>query len=373
MLVSLLVNFATLLMLGAVLYAAPSPRLNPPAVPFGVRVPPDRADDPQVTEQRRRYRALLTPIAVVLTPTALALGAVLDSVLVGAVAAPLLCAVAAALWWNAHRALVRAKERGNWYGQVRQGAVMDTSLRTDPVRLPWLWVVPSLVVLVVTAAAGAFAYPDLPATMPLPERGVGGTAHRDVATTFWSAFGLVLVQTGVTAALVGTAAAVLRARPDLDVSRPRSSVARHRRHLALTVRALLGTGALLNLMLSGLSAMMWSGSRSGSLLLLVVGGPLLLAAAGSAPAVLRAARPGGAAGAEAAEEDSGLVARDDDRHWRAAGTVYVNAGDPAVLVPRRVGRGWTVNLAHPRFLAGSGAVLALALAAAAVNLAMGSG
>ncbi|MFC7468900.1 DUF5808 domain-containing protein [Actinomadura keratinilytica] len=64
------------------------------------------------------------------------------------------------------------------------------------------------------------------------------------------------------------------------------------------------------------------------------------------------------------------MTRDDDRFWRAAGTVYVNADDPAVLVPKRVGLGWTVNLANRRLLASCAVVLVLG-AAAGVVLALG--
>ncbi|WP_212909901.1 DUF5808 domain-containing protein [Streptomyces sp. TS71-3] len=39
--------------------------------------------------------------------------------------------------------------------------------------------------------------------------------------------------------------------------------------------------------------------------------------------------------------------RDDDRHWHVAGMVYVRRGDPAVLVHRRAGMYWTLNLGHP--------------------------
>ncbi|MFJ8000349.1 hypothetical protein ACIQ7D_24970 [Streptomyces sp. NPDC096310] len=46
---------------------------------------------------------------------------------------------------------------------------------------------------------------------------------------------------------------------------------------------------------------------------------------------------------------------------------------PRSSCPDGWGRGWTVNLAHPRFLIGSGAVLVLALAATAVHLTVGSG
>ncbi|MFD5026379.1 DUF1648 domain-containing protein [Streptomyces sp. NPDC058373] len=368
MLVSLLVNSAVLLLLGAVFYAAPSPHLSPRSVPFGVRVPPGRADAPEVHQERRRYRTLLLPATAVLTAASLGLGALTDSALVGSVAALVLCGVATVLWLRAHQALTRAKEEGDWYQELRQGAVMDTSLRTDPVRMPWLWVVPSLVVLAVTAAAGAFAYPELPDAMPLPERSPSGTVYREVATTFWSAFSLVFAQLAVTLTMVGAVAAVLRARADVDASRPRSSAAEYRRRLSLTARSLLGVGALINLMLLGLSAMMWSGSRSGALLAVVVGVPMVLALAGAVYPFLPMAK-GRSAEADG-EEDTGLVARDDDRFWRAGGTMYLNADDPAVLVPKRVGMGWTVNLANRRFLAG-GAVLLVLAAAVGVVVALG--
>ncbi|MCO6749981.1 hypothetical protein KQH21_17720 [Streptomyces sp. IpFD-1.1] len=366
-LVSLLVNSTVLLLLGAVFYAAPSPRLSPHAVPFGVRVPPGRAEAPEVHRERRRYRALLLPATAALTALSLGLGALTDSALVGSVAALVLCGVAAVLWLRAHQALTRAKEEGGWYEELRQGVAMDTSLRTDPVRMPWLWVVPSLLVLAVSATAGAFAYPELPDTLWLPERSPSGTEYRALATTFWSAFSLVLVQLAVTLTMVGTVAAVLRARADVDASRPRASAAEYRRRLALTARSLLGVGALLNVMLLGLSAMMWTGNRSGALLAVVVGVPALLAVAGAVYPFLPMARAGAGAGED---EATGLVTRDDDRFWRAAGTMYVNADDPAVLVPKRVGLGWTVNLANRRLLAGCAVVLVLG-AAAGVVLALG--
>ncbi|MFE4372608.1 DUF1648 domain-containing protein [Streptomyces sp. NPDC056835] len=382
-LVSLLVNSVILLALGATLYAAPSPRLNPHAVPFGVRVPPDKADAPEVSEQRRRYRALLLPATLIVTATALVVGAVLDSVVVGGVAALVLCVIAGALWLGAHRALARAKERGNWYEHVRQGVVMDTSLRTDPVRLPWAWTIPSLVVIVVTAVVGAIVYPRLPETMALPERTSSGTVYREITTTFWSAFSPVFAQILLTAVVIGTVAAVLRARADLDVSRPRSSAARHRRYLGLTARGLLGSAALLNLMLLGLAGMMWSDSRSGAVLSLVIGVPLLGAGAVFVPLVRIGAGGGrltpentdgsGGFDGSGSDEGTGLVPRDDDRHWYGAGTVYVNADDPAVLVPRRVGMGWTVNVGNPRFLIICAVVLAIAAGATVVSVTVGSG
>ncbi|MES1169082.1 MAG: DUF5808 domain-containing protein, partial [Leifsonia sp.] len=41
---------------------------------------------------------------------------------------------------------------------------------------------------------------------------------------------------------------------------------------------------------------------------------------------------------------------DDDEHWKA-GLLYVNRDDPALIVPRRFGLGWTVNLGRPAGIA----------------------
>jgi uncharacterized membrane protein len=47
------------------------------------------------------------------------------------------------------------------------------------------------------------------------------------------------------------------------------------------------------------------------------------------------------------ERDTGLTHRDDDKYWRG-GLVYINREDHALLVPRRFGLGWTLNVGNPR-------------------------
>ncbi len=42
-----------------------------------------------------------------------------------------------------------------------------------------------------------------------------------------------------------------------------------------------------------------------------------------------------------------VVFRDDDRYWRG-GVFYNNPDDPALLVPKRFGLGWTLNFGHPQ-------------------------
>lgn len=351
-------NLGITAMVGALLHFLPHPRLSPPSIAFGVRTPPDLADDPVILQQRRRYGSTLLVTTPVLSLLAALAGSLLDSVVPASVGVAVLCFVAVAQWARAHRAISRAKATGNWYGHLRQGAVTDTSLRTNPVRFPWSWTTPSALIIAVTALAGVVVYPDLPDTLKLPRHSFEGTSYREYATTVWTAFSLVFGQVLLTALMAGVVVLALRARPDLDAAQPRESAERHREHLAGTARAILGTATLLNLMLLGLSAAIWSENRSTWLLATIVGVPLAAALAATAHLVLRVG--GGASKASAEEAPTGFVRRDDDRHTVAAGLLYVNANDPAVLVPSRVGKGWTVNLGNPRFLAGAAATVAAA-------------
>lgn len=359
-------NLGITAMVGALLRFVPSPRLSAPSIAFGVRIPPDLTDDPVILQQRRRYGSVLLVTTPVISLLAALAGASLDSAVPASVGVAVLCFVAAALWARAHRAISRAKDTGDWYGHLRQGMVTDTSLRTDPVRFPWPWAIPSTLIIAVTALAGVVVYPDLPGTLQLPRHSLGGTGYREYPTTVWTAFSPVLGQVLLTVLMAGTVFLALRARPDLDAAQPRRSAARYREYLVGTTRAALGTAVLLNLMLSGLSAAIWSGNQSGRLLALIVGVPLVASLAVAAHLVLRVGGEGSRASAAEAEEPTGFVHRDDDRHSVAAGLLYVNADDPAVLVPSRVGRGWTVNLGNPRFLAGAAATLTAAGGAAGI-------
>jgi uncharacterized membrane protein len=66
-----------------------------------------------------------------------------------------------------------------------------------------------------------------------------------------------------------------------------------------------------------------------------------------------------------APTDSTTVNRDDDRLW-VGGLIYVNRRDPGIVVPKRYGVGWTLNLGNPRawvvFVVVVAGVTALAIA-----------
>ncbi|MFF7637274.1 DUF1648 domain-containing protein [Kitasatospora sp. NPDC008050] len=330
------------------------PSLTLTTLPFGVRVPSERAEAPVVGEQRRAYRWWV----------ALAGGAVLVAGttwgLAGGAAAALpvtlvaLLAVQLAGYLRAHGAIAAVKRREGWFDGLRQGVAADTSLRTDPAHFPWLWSLPAVLLTLGTAVAGALRYPSMPAQLAMHFNG-SGRADRLVAKSVGSAFALVIAQLVLTLILLLVCWGTFRARPDLDPARVKVTADQHRRFLARMARSLmvLTFGADLTIALGAWR--IWDGARTLSPLLLmlpmVLGLAVLLVVAlssGQHGSRIPVADPAGVAGsAGSAGKAPVVVHRDDDRYWRLGGLFYVNRADSAAFVPRRFGIGWTLNLGSP--------------------------
>ncbi|MFF2845869.1 DUF1648 domain-containing protein [Streptomyces sp. NPDC058001] len=303
------------------------PVLARPALPFGVRVPPAREDDPVVAGQRRVYARVVLALGVLA-----AVGAVLapsrHEWWTAAVPLALLAADSVA-YGTAHARIRAAKERGNWYEGTRQGVTADTSLRTDPVRLPWWWLAPAAAVTVATAVVGAVRYGDL-------------------ESTFTTAFAPVFAQAAVVLLVPLTAAVVTRARPELDAARPASSARRYRVYLHGTVAALAATAACVTVTLLLLALRDWELWTSSRWTATLAYAPLAVAALIWLTLEAKVGQAGHRLPTVPDEDPtSPLVQRDDDRHWHIGGFVYANRTDPSIFVHQRAGgASWTMNLGH---------------------------
>jgi len=217
---------------------------------------------------------------------------------------------------------------------------VDTELRTDPPRFPWLWLAPALIVTAATAVIGVILYPSMPAILAV-HYDAKGVPNREAAKSVGAAFSLVFVQIGVTALLAGIAAAIFRTRPDIDPAHPLGSARWHRQYMLLGARALLGLVAVIDLAMLGSSLLMWTGTVTPWAPLVVVL-PILAAVLVAVVVVSRNNRE-----RDGGEEDTGLTHRDDDKLWRG-GMFYVNREDRALMVARRFGVGWTLNFGNPK-------------------------
>ncbi|CAM4032021.1 DUF5808 domain-containing protein [Kibdelosporangium persicum] len=281
-----------------------APRFARPTLPFGVQVAAARADDPAIVRTRQRYSRWVVAVALVAVVVCLAV----DDLIVSGVIANGLLVVHMALYGLAHQRIRTVKRREWWQAEHRYGVTTDTTFRTDPVRVPILWLLPSVAVLVASMLLGR-----------------------------WEIVVPIAVMTVLAPICVR---ALVRARPDLDAARPVASARKYRAYLEGTARLLLLGVAAVNLPVLLFTFPGWEVVANvllGAACLAIVVWTIRVGQAGHRLPSL----PG------EEDEDTGLTQRDDDRYWHLAGTVYVNRQDPAVLVHQRVGMVWTMNLGHP--------------------------
>lgn len=343
------VLLALVLVLGLVL-----PSIADPTVPFGVRVPAPHAGDPAVRRQTRIYRLRVLGSGIIAAGGSLALYAVTGDTLM----LPLSVLVLVGAWYGcfvlANHGIRAAKAASGWYEGVRQGIAVDTALRTDPPRFPWLWLAPAVLITLATAVIGVISYPSMPEVLAV-HYAARGVPDRTAAKSVGTAFSLVFVQVGMTGLLAGIAAAIVHSRADIDPARPAGSARWFRRYLVLGAKALLGLAAMIDVGMLASSLLMWTGTRTPWAPLAVVI-PILVGVIVAVVILARNNRDW-----DAREEGTGLTHRDDDRQWKG-GLFYVNRSDHALFVPRRFGVGWTINIGNPRagmLLAGAAALIAL--------------
>ncbi|GAA3433562.1 hypothetical protein GCM10018954_031660 [Kutzneria kofuensis] len=314
-----------------------TPSLSARTVRFGVRVPDDRVDDPVVQRETTRFRTALLISGVIIAAAGLGL---IFTAGVALVPAPVLAQVIVwyLLYFRANRAITAAKQDQNWYAGKRQGVTADTSLRSDPPRFPWAWLLLPILVVAVSAVLGIIRYPDLPDPMPV-HFDAAGNANRYAPKSVGSVFTVVFLQAGLTLVLGAIGVLVFRGPADVDPSRPAASVRAHREFVARLGRGFIVFATLLDLGLLATDWAMWSGAPQVGVLLPLTLGPVLVGIAMLVIIVVQRNRD------PEPDEHTGLSHRDDDSNW-IGGVLYRNPNDPSWFVQRRFGFGWTVNIGN---------------------------
>jgi uncharacterized membrane protein len=340
------------------------PTLGRPTLQFGVRVPADHTGDQVITTARGTYRRWIVVAggAVEICAIGSAIGFGLSTwgvgVATGAFGAVFL--VFAAGYTRARHRILTAKQSEGWNVGRRQGITVDTSLRTEPEPIPWLWLLPALIVLVGTVVVGIVRYPTLPAMLATHY----GTPERLAVKSVGVVFAPVFVQFGVTALISLLTLAIFKARPDIDVAAPATTARQHRIFQTRMAKALFVLVLFIDLSMAIIAWFVWSGDTTGLVGLAVA--PALIGIGTVLVVAIRTGQEGSRVPVAVHEDaESPVAQRDDDALWRG-GLIYVNPDDPAVFVPRRFGIGWTFNFGNRLVLISAVAIIGFIIAAVAL-------
>lgn len=325
------------------------PKVVEPTVPFGVRVPPDRLQDPAVRKAKKTYARGLFFVLLICVAAWSALwrfglrGTTLEMVALMFPLMPLFLDFA--LYYTIHRALLRTKRDERWMDGYRQVITVDTHGATRRRAVSWKWSLPTVVLLLAGFAAGILRYPQIPHVFPV-HFNVRGVANGFATKSFMSVFTLSFLGLGLFILMIVLQRATLQTSGNLDPADPVGSAQR----ITLRIKRLFHASWLLiafvnaSLFLGELS--MWGViSKAPSTMMLttmlpiVAGIIVLIFMLGS---FTRKASDGVALGSESAR----VVRRDDDANW-VLGAFYFNREDPRWLVEKRFGVGFTANFAHP--------------------------
>ncbi len=316
------------------------PRLVFPTVPFGVRIPLARSQDPHIVMERNRYAWRVGVLAVLML--VLSVGSMLFSWAYGQAAALVVLVLGSwGIYYLSHRRLSAIKASEHWFAEGRQALAASAQPRWSwPDTSSWILLGGCGGVIVVTAALGLWRlsalYGEVRYAWPL-SLGVWS-----VRADAFGVFLPVLLQLGATALLAVFAWMRQRGALPIDVEDPEGSQRFQRLNVQIVQGLILSLaagldGAFLIAALNAWGLPLIDAEASKLLILAPVVGWLILA-----PILLLALL----GGSGQTSGSSGFVNRDDDSAWKL-GSFYYNPNDPSLMVNKRFGIGRTLNFGHP--------------------------
>jgi len=318
--------------------------LRPPTLPLSVRVPQSHSADPVVLTAIRRFRWGLV--------VAWAVTAALTAVLAFTDVAPLAAAVPVLLYTAlaildlvlSRRLIIRAKREGNWFEgvPVRVSAQLTTPAYRHP---PIIWPALAAIVLASATAVDVALYPSLPDPIAV-HFDAAGDPDRFAAKSVWSVFGILMIGAAVVVLLsvISVFAARYAARTQSDDTAQQASLRTQvQRTLLTSMLSELAFVIALGISAIELTQRLLPGARW-SVAVCAIGLVVLVMVVviGNVARARVQLRPANVRDPEHSRPD----AVDDDDYWKG-GLLYVNRDDPALIVPRRFGLGWTLNLGRP--------------------------
>lgn len=366
MTVMVVVTTLMIVLEGAMLAA--TPWLMPPTECFTVTVPPSAQCEPQVRGFKRAYAGVVAGstlacalvlalmmgrLAGVTQPTDAQVN-LMAGVIVVATLAPIVVGMACMLYF---RTRVRElKQARGWTATASRTAAVVAEDVPRPISLAWYLLYLPLVLGMVAFALSS--YDRFPDQIPM-NADITGNVSRYAAKSLGSVLfpALTAAFFGLVFALAHIAALVSK-RP-VDPAAPTTSSYAYGRFARLQSQAMLVGG----LLLSAATGVSFYLAALGTLSLMAAATIMIVISlavvAGFIAVSVFTGQAGGRLAAELRPNDE--VARDDDAYW-PLGMFYCNADDPSLVVPKRFGVGWTINVARPSAWLAIGGLLVLTVA-----------
>lgn len=334
---------------------------------FGVTVPSSAHADPDIRRLRLSFSWTMAASGIIVELVSLAawhwfgIEPALWTISIVSVALTL---IGFAVQQVCRRATVAIKERRGWHADTdRRVTVIGEPDNPEPVSLNWEWL--HIAALAVTVAVGVLGYAQMPERVAIHET-MAGQVDGWADKSPWLILMAVPGQAIVAAVLAAAHAMIVYSKKPIDPDHPATTgfaygaFARVLSVYTLVIGLLVAGWVGLGVQLATIGAITIDVFATIAMLLAVVA--LTSALVISVYYGQNGSRTyaGATCGGGTAGTDDDVMPSDDDRHW-IAGAFYVNRDDPAVIVPKRFGVGWTVNCARPSVWLAAAALILVAI------------
>lgn len=318
---------------------------------FGVYIPDTHVKDSRITEMKKRYTTILLAggIGIVLIFIGwlwLASPSEEYIVFLGMIAQITAVILSIGLYAKNHITLAKWKKEEKWTAGQIEKKVVDLQFREQLKLLPTIFFILPILVPISLAIYGLSQFDSLPNQIPT-HWGPNGEADRFAEKTWFSVSSLPLMTIGLQVMLLFFNEAMKQSGARIQVQRKKQSRAQQlafRKYsswllfvVTISLTVLMGYLQLTILATEIMSSGVTLGFTIG-FLIVILGSVFYY--------TVKVGQSGTRIPVEAQDiNQEGQMDIDDDRYWKL-GLIYVNKDDPSILVEKRFGIGWTVNMGH---------------------------
>lgn len=306
---------------------------------FGVYVPQEYRADAQVRQLRVRFAAAVWVAAVAIAAVGAGMAGIFDE---GAewiitVIFILQVVVVGFVFGRYRKQALRLKNTQRWAspdtGKRAASIGTDRKERT----IGYRWYAAQLLVVAATIGIAIALWDRIPDTIAT-HYGMGGEADTFSRKTVSTVFGINFIQLFLIALFLFINWSIRVSKQSLDPADPKKSLQKQLKISRLSSIVLWALSLAIIIFFSVVQGFMLYNWPQVWLNVLLVALPLLLIGSISGLMIYMAKK--------GCDEQPDFSLQ-DDRYWRVGGLFYYNRHDPALFVPKRVGIGWTFNMAHP--------------------------
>lgn len=325
-----------------------TPYLTRKTESFGVTIPESIHSSSELKAMRKKYMITTGILSFIVLMAFVILGQTLTqdettfSILLS-VGIGLYLVASFIVYLNFHQQMKNLKEKSNWAANKSQQVFINTGFRAERLTYSNYWFIISFIITIATIIMTFQQYNQIPNQIPM-QYNFAGDVTNWAEKSYRSVLIMPIMQLYLTMLFLFINTMIAKAKQQINAEKPEESMRQNIIFRRRWSAYIIVTGTLLAVMFSFIQ-LSFIYPINQQLLTIV---PLLFSLVMVVWAIVLSITTGqgGSRVKSQIGKDGDTIDRDDDKYWKL-GQFYFNKDDPAFMLEKRFGVGWTINFARP--------------------------